>query len=100
MMQTIIDRFGRLDFACNAAGIGGKLASTADTTEDDFDFTLAINLRGVWFCMKYQIRQMLKQGSGSDCEYLIHQWFGWHSECSHLLSKQERGDQFNQICCA
>lgn len=65
MMQTIIDRFGRLDFACNAAGIGGKLGPTADMTEDDFDLTLAINLKGIWLCMKYQIRQMLKQGSGA-----------------------------------
>lgn len=64
MIQTTIDRFGRLDFACNAAGIGGKLAPTADVTEEDFDFTLAINLKGVWLCMKYQIHQMLKQGSG------------------------------------
>jgi NAD(P)-dependent dehydrogenase (short-subunit alcohol dehydrogenase family) len=64
MMQTTIDRFGRLDFAYNAAGIGGKLVPTADVTEDDFDFTLDINLKGVWLCMKYQIRQMLKQGSG------------------------------------
>ncbi|OUM87880.1 MAG: short-chain dehydrogenase [Bacillus thermozeamaize] len=65
MIQTIIDQFGRLDFACNAAGIGGKLIPTADVTEEDFDFTLAINLKGVWLCMKYQIHQMLKQGSGA-----------------------------------
>ncbi|MBH8599169.1 SDR family NAD(P)-dependent oxidoreductase [Thermoactinomyces sp. CICC 10523] len=57
--------FGRINFACNAAGIGGKLAPTADVTEEDFDRTLAINLKGVWLCMKYQIRQMLKQGSGA-----------------------------------
>jgi NAD(P)-dependent dehydrogenase (short-subunit alcohol dehydrogenase family) len=65
IIQTTIDQFGRIDFACNAAGIGGKLAPTADVTEEDFDRTLAINLKGVWLCMKYQIRQMLKQGSGA-----------------------------------
>ncbi|MBH8605409.1 glucose 1-dehydrogenase [Thermoactinomyces sp. CICC 10522] len=65
MIQTTIDQFGRINFACNAAGIGGKLAPTADVTEEDFDRTLAINLKGVWLCMKYQIRQMLKQGSGA-----------------------------------
>jgi NAD(P)-dependent dehydrogenase (short-subunit alcohol dehydrogenase family) len=64
MIQTTIDRFGRLDFACNAAGIGGKLAPTADVKEEDFDSILAINLKGIWLCMKYQIHQMLKQGSG------------------------------------
>lgn len=63
-MQTTIDQYGRLDFACNAAGIGGKLAPTADVTEEDFDTILAVNLKGVWLCMKYQIQQMLKQKSG------------------------------------
>jgi NAD(P)-dependent dehydrogenase (short-subunit alcohol dehydrogenase family) len=64
VMQTTIDHFGRLDFACNAAGIGGKLVPTADMTEDDFDMILSVNLKGVWLGMKYQIRQMLKQGFG------------------------------------
>ncbi|MBH8609462.1 SDR family NAD(P)-dependent oxidoreductase, partial [Thermoactinomyces sp. CICC 10521] len=39
IIQTTIDQFGRIDFACNAAGIGGKLAPTADVTEEDFDRT-------------------------------------------------------------
>ena len=64
MIQTTIDHFGRLDFACNAAGIGGKLVPVADVTEEDFDLTMTINLKGVWLCMKYQIQQMLKQGFG------------------------------------
>lgn len=65
MIQTTMERFGRLDFACNAAGTGGKLAPLADTTEKDFDRTMAINLKGIWLCMKHQIRQMRKQGSGT-----------------------------------
>lgn len=65
MIQTTIDEFGRLDFACNAAGIGGRLLPAADATEEDFDSTMAINLKGVWLSMKYQILQMLKQGFGA-----------------------------------
>jgi NAD(P)-dependent dehydrogenase (short-subunit alcohol dehydrogenase family) len=64
MLQITIDQFGHLDFACNAAGVGGKLVPTADVTEDDFDLTMAVNLKGVWLCMKYEINQMLKQGNG------------------------------------
>jgi len=44
MIHTTINHFGRLDFACNAAGIGRKLAPTADVSEEDFDSMLAINL--------------------------------------------------------
>jgi NAD(P)-dependent dehydrogenase (short-subunit alcohol dehydrogenase family) len=64
MLQITIDQFGHLDFAVNAAGVGGKLVPTADVTEDDFDLTMAVNLKGVWLCMKYEINQMLKQGNG------------------------------------
>jgi NAD(P)-dependent dehydrogenase (short-subunit alcohol dehydrogenase family) len=64
MIQSVVNRFGRLDFACNAAGIGGPLAPTADISENDFDSIVAVNLKGVWLCMKYQLQQMLTQGSG------------------------------------
>ncbi|MDN4594976.1 glucose 1-dehydrogenase [Polycladomyces subterraneus] len=64
MVQTAVDRFGRLDFACNAAGIGGKLAPVAEITEDEFDSIVSINLKGVWLCMKHQIGQMQMQGGG------------------------------------
>ncbi|MBN2908357.1 glucose 1-dehydrogenase [Polycladomyces sp. WAk] len=64
MVQTAVDRFGKLDFACNAAGIGGKLAPVAEIAEDEFDSIVSINLKGVWLCMKHQIRQMQMQGGG------------------------------------
>jgi NAD(P)-dependent dehydrogenase (short-subunit alcohol dehydrogenase family) len=64
MVQSVVRRFGRLDFACNAAGIGGPLAPTADISENDFDSIIAVNLKGVWLCMKYQLQQMVAQGSG------------------------------------
>ncbi len=62
--QTVSD-FGRLDAAYNNAGIQNVLAETADTTREDYDRVMGINLRGVWNCMKYELQQMRKQGSGA-----------------------------------
>jgi NAD(P)-dependent dehydrogenase (short-subunit alcohol dehydrogenase family) len=55
--------FGRLDCAHNNAGIIGKSLHTADDTEENFDRIIAVDLKGVWLCMKYEILQMLKQGA-------------------------------------
>src|SRR5208283_81280 len=54
-----------LDAAFNNAGVQNVLAETADTTRDDYDRVMAINLRGVWSCMKFELRQMREQGSGA-----------------------------------
>ncbi|MGH7933110.1 MAG: SDR family oxidoreductase, partial [Candidatus Binataceae bacterium] len=59
-----VKTWGRLDCAYNNAGISGKIARTAEDTEENFDRIMAVNLRGVWLCMKYEILQMLKQGGG------------------------------------
>jgi NAD(P)-dependent dehydrogenase (short-subunit alcohol dehydrogenase family) len=56
---------GRLDGAHNNAGISGQIVSVAEDTEENWDRTLSVDLKGVWLCMKYQILQMLKQGGGS-----------------------------------
>lgn len=68
-VKALIDKtvatFGRLDFAFNNAGIEGANGFTHDCTEENWDKTIGINLKGVWLCMKYQIPQMLKQGKGS-----------------------------------
>jgi NAD(P)-dependent dehydrogenase (short-subunit alcohol dehydrogenase family) len=60
-----VETYGRIDGAFNNAGIEGKMAGTIDTSEENFDRTIAINLKGVWLCMKYEIPQMLKQGGGA-----------------------------------
>lgn len=57
--------YGRLDCAHNNAGIEGVGALTAEATEENWDRVLTINLKGVWLSMKYEIPQMLKQGSGA-----------------------------------
>ena len=56
---------GRLDCAHNNAGVEGALVSTTEYTEADWDRVLAINLKGVWLCMKYEIAPMLRQGGGA-----------------------------------
>jgi NAD(P)-dependent dehydrogenase (short-subunit alcohol dehydrogenase family) len=65
MVTAAVKAFGRLDCAFNNAGVSGKIARTADDTEENFDHIMAVNLRGVWLCMKYEIQQMLTQGGGA-----------------------------------
>jgi NAD(P)-dependent dehydrogenase (short-subunit alcohol dehydrogenase family) len=64
LMDRTIATYGRLDCAFNNAGTEGKFAPIADLTEADWDYTIAVNLKAVWLCMKYEIAQMLKQESG------------------------------------
>ena len=57
--------FGRLDVACNNAGIEGIQAPTAECPQDNFDQIIATNLRGVFLCMQTQLRMMVDQGHGA-----------------------------------
>jgi NAD(P)-dependent dehydrogenase (short-subunit alcohol dehydrogenase family) len=65
MVQETVATFGRLDAAYNNAGVQNVLAETADSPRYDYDRVMAINLRGVWSCMKFELQQMRKQGSGA-----------------------------------
>src|SRR6266851_1913394 len=65
MVEKTVATFGRLDAAYNNAGVQNIVAEAADATREDFDRVMAINLRGVWSCMKFELRQMRKQGSGA-----------------------------------
>ncbi len=65
MVQKAVTIYGRLDCAHNNAGIEGATGKTADYREEDWDRVIRVNLTGVWFCMKYEISQMLKQGGGA-----------------------------------
>lgn len=65
MIERAISSYGRIDFAHNNAGIEGVQALTADCTEENWDKTLNVNLKGIWLCMKYEIPYMLKQRKGA-----------------------------------
>jgi NAD(P)-dependent dehydrogenase (short-subunit alcohol dehydrogenase family) len=64
LVNAVVEAYGRIDCAFNNAGVEGTGASTVDYTEEDWDRIVTINLKGVWLCMKYEIRQMLQQGGG------------------------------------
>src|SRR5258707_7700291 len=64
LIQKTIEKFGRLDLAFNNAGIEGQWKPMIEQSEEDWDPVININLKGVWLSLKYEIIQMLKQGSG------------------------------------
>lgn len=65
MINQTVEKFGRLDFAYNNAGVQNELVGAADQTRADFDRVTGVNLRGVWSCMKFELKQMRKQGGGA-----------------------------------
>ena len=64
LVRKTVEKFGRLDVAFNNAGIEGNWLPIVEQPEEDWDSTMAINLKGVWLSLKYEIQQMLKQGGG------------------------------------
>lgn len=66
MVAACIERFGRLDVAYNNAGITGAVTTTIEEADEDlFDEVMAINVKGVWLSMKYEIPELLKAGGGA-----------------------------------
>lgn len=62
---TVVEQLGRLDFAANSAGVGGDMAPLECTNQDVWDQVMAINARGVWLAMRYEIPAMLATGGGA-----------------------------------
>ncbi len=65
LVERAVVEFGRLDFAYNNAGILGPMCDMTEETAQGFDEVNAVNLRGVWTCMKHELLQMRKQGGGA-----------------------------------
>ncbi len=65
LQNAILGRFGRLDYACNNAGIEGETALTADSSIENFDRVIAVNLRGVYLCLRAELQIMAPQKSGA-----------------------------------
>lgn len=65
MVQATVQRFGRLDYAFNNAGIEIEKGRLAEGEESEFDAIMGVNVKGVWLCMKHQLPVMLAQGGGA-----------------------------------
>lgn len=65
LVKKAVQTYGRLDCAHNNAGVPGPNKMTVDITEEKWNRVIAINLTGVWYCLKYEIAQMLKNGGGA-----------------------------------
>src|SRR3954452_5428913 len=65
MVDRSVAEFGRIDAAFNNAGVMARIVPTADSTREDWDRVIGVNLRGVWSCMKHELRQMERQGGGA-----------------------------------
>ena len=65
LIAGTVAAYGRLDCACNNAGIEGVIAPFTEQTEENFDRIIAVNLKGTFLCLQAEIAQMLTQGGGA-----------------------------------
>lgn len=65
LVEAVVEKYGRLDIACNNAGMGGAAAPTGEYDPESWDKVIALNLSGVFYACRYEIEQMMKNGGGS-----------------------------------
>ena len=90
--------FGRLDAAFNNAGVQSPLMETADADVGDFDRVTAINLRGVWSCMKYELLPHARAGQRRHRQLLVDGRTGRRRRTRHLSGHQARHPRPDQMC--
>lgn len=89
MVNHAIATFGRLDYAINNAGIEGKLNTIVDLAEEDWDKVIDINLKGVFLCMKYEAKTMLKLENGGAIVNIgsVNSFLGFPTGSAYVTSK-------------
>lgn len=89
VIQKTVEKFGRLDIAFNNAGIEGNWVPLVEQSEQDWDRVIDINLKGTWLCLKYEIRQMLKQGGRGTIVNMssVAGWIGSAGAATYCASK-------------
>ncbi|MGW8954780.1 glucose 1-dehydrogenase [Streptomyces sp. NPDC055709] len=65
LVATAVRQYGRLDCAFNNAGIDGEAAPLSESSEENWDLVTSVDLKGVWLCLKYELREMVQHGGGS-----------------------------------
>ena len=101
LVHTCEERYGRLDYACNNAGIEGTIAPLVEYTEAQWDMLMAINLKGTWLCMKAEISPHAGPRRRGDRQYGLGRWVDWlcrygalrRHQTRHYRVDQNRGDR-------
>lgn len=88
MVSCAVERFGGLDAAVNAAGVMGSAAEWVDYPDEVFDRVLAVNVRGVFLCLRTELRQMYVQGHGAVVNIASASVFGVHAELGPYITSK------------
>ena len=87
LVETTAEHFGRVDVLCNNAGVG-LLRSVVESTEEEYDYVMDVNVRGVFLCCKHAIPLMLGQGSGSIVNLAsVASFVGFRNDAAYCASK-------------